>query len=644
MIKLKRSFAFLLIVFLLQGVALAQYMAWDPTRNIPNGRVLGLGKAYMGLADDTGAIYSNPSGLAGIDSWQLCSMSGKFLDEFTYLSFSGLYPTRFGGIGVGFAGSFVGGAHMTKIADGSDPDDPIYEIDYDKPPVSNANTVTILSWGNEADELLAGLTLADRVPFLNHPIFEDIYLGTSFKYFFASLTGDDIASGDGDARGMEVDLGIQYQPPLKWLRVGVTAQNVLPYTMGGKLRYASGHEESYPAILESGAAIRVMGQKDSLFKFREQEVLLLVDFDYYPTITDYPAILHYGVEWKPIPMMAVRAGIDQDAVGDGSGGLETVSNATGGVGLMIGGFRFDYAYHQYVTAPGINNNYFSLSYGVAPPKEIKDGLVSKPDKVVTYDEKIRVEGQAVLTSIVEVRVNGQKASMDPNGNFRVETALQVGKNAILVEGFDRRGQLIENDKLRVLRLITYPDVPPDYWTYEPVGYIGTMGIIKGYPDGGFRPEGNITRAEMATLLVRTSAGGDENVPKAEFAAFPDVGLKHWAVRYVNLSFAEGIVKGYPDGTFRPKNNINRAEGVTMISRFSAVSEEAFVDQFLDVPASHWAAKTIAGAEQAGMLDYLRDKPFELKRLLTRAESVEILFRSPKVRGMIDSDLRDWDTY
>jgi hypothetical protein len=651
MIKLRNIinnnlFLFLFLFLFLSGsVSHAQYMAWDPTRNIPNGRVLGLGKAYMGLADDTGAIYSNPAGLAGIGHWQLCSMSGKFMDEYTYLSLSGLYPTRFGTLGLGFAGSFIGGAYVTKVKDGSDPEDPIYEIDYSVDPVSNSNNVFILSWGNEADETLSGVPLLNRVAFFKHPIFQDISVGASLKFFYSALTGDHIASGQGIASGNEIDLGVQYQPPLKWLKLGMTAQNVLPFSMGGKLHYATGHEESYPAILETGAAIRLLGEEDSLLKFRDQEVLLLLDFDYYPTISNYPLILHTGLEWKPNPMIAVRAGIDQDVAGDGSGGLETLSNLTGGVGLMFGGFRFDYAYHQFAAAPGIDNSFFSLSYGLLPPREeIKDGLVSRPDKVVSFEDQIIVDGQAVRLDIIEVRVKGQRAQMTPKGEFTLGVPLEIGRNVITVEGFDRQGKLIESDKLRVLRLITYPDVPSDHWAYEQVGYIGTMGIIKGYPDGTFKPSGNITRAEMATLLVRTSAGGDEKVPEAMFAAFPDVPLSHWACKYVNLSFGEGIVKGYPDGTFRPKNNITRAEGVTMISRFSNVTPEAYDAEFTDVPASHWAAETVTGAYKAGMLEYLRGKPFVLNRLLTRAESVEILFRSPRVRGMIDADLKNWDAY
>ncbi len=121
-------------------------------------------------------------------------------------------------------------------------------------------------------------------------------------------------------------------------------------------------------------------------------------------------------------------------------------------------------------------------------------------------------------------------------------------------------------------------------------------------------------------------------------------LKHWAAKYVNLAFKDGVVKGYPDGTFRPKNNITRAEGVTMISRFSGVSPEAYNNEFIDVAKGFWAANTIAGADKAGMLNYLKGQPFEASRRLNRAESVEILYRSPRVAKMLNDDLLNWDSY
>lgn len=611
-------------------------VAPDPTRLSLGCRVLGLGKAFIGMADDTSAVYTNPAGLSQLHTWQMNSFSGNFLDEFSYLSLTGAYPTTFGNFGLGFAGSSVGGAPVTKIKEGTEAD-PVFEVDPTQPPVSYFNNVFVVGYSFQ-DQRAPDMAQAvlDRFPIL-----KKVSYGTSLKLFSAGLAGD--ALTDASASGMDMDLGILYRHN-PWFQVGIAAQNVLPASMGGKLRYSNGHEETYPAILEIGTSTKLLGKKDALRSF-PHDVTLVLDYDIQPTRAGYPNLMHAGLEWVPHPIIAIRAGIDQDMSSDGSGNVTTANNLCGGVGLTYGGFRFDYAFHQFDFAPGVDNHFFALTYGLFPPRpEIKDPIVSIPDKHITFESSVLVEGAAVHYDIVEVRVNEEPAKLDPKGGFTATVPLDVGKNVILVRGYDRQGKQVAEDRLRILRLITYPDVPANYWTYEQVGYIGTMGIIKGYPDGTFRPEGDITRAEMSTLLVRTQSGGDENVSAATSVLFPDVPLSHWAAKYVNMSLRSNIVKGYPDGTFRPKNNITRAEGLTMIARFSSVSEEAYADEFVDVNADHWAAMTIAGADKAGMLTYLAGKPFEPNRKLTRSESVELLYRAPYVQDLIKNDLLNWETY
>lgn len=649
--RLKRFIILAAALLMLSSMASAQYMAWDPTRHIPNGRVLALGKAYMGLADDSGAIYSNPAGLAGIQRWQLCSMSGKFLEEYTYLSMSGLYPTENGVFGLGFAGSFIGGAYVTKVKAGSDPADPIYEIDFSVDPVSNYNNVAILAYGNQADKLLKSLTLSDRVAFFRHPLFSNLSLGMSLKFFFTGLTGDHIAEGQGLATGNELDLGLQYQPPQKWLKLGVTVQNVLPYSMGGKLAYATGHEESYPAILESGAAIRLVGNEDSIWKYRNQEILLLLDFDYYPTLADYPILYHTGVEWRPSPMFAIRMGLDQDAAASETGtGMTSMTNVSGGVGLLFGGFRFDYAYHQYTAAPGMDNSFFSLTYGVFPPeKEMpreRIKIYMPEDKLLTFDETVVVSGEVLIPEITHLYINDTEIKLLRPGPFELEVPLEIGKNKIVVEGYGKKGKLeapLASEKVRILRLITFPDVPPGYWVRKPISLIAMQGIIKGYPDGSFKPDGNITRAEMATLLIRTNIS-EEALPKPASMVFTDVKLNHWAAKFIAEAARTGVVLGYPDGSFKPNGNITRAEGLTMITRFAGVSKEAYAGEFPDVKSTHWAADTIAGGYKVGMLEYLMDRNFEPSRKLTRSESVEMLYKTPYVTELLAMDLLDWDSY
>jgi len=618
--------------------AIAQ-AAPDPIRIATGARPLAMGKAFVGLADDVGSIFLNPAGLANPTRWQVTSMSGKLIEEFSYLSLSGMYPTNYGNVGLAYVGSSIGGAIPTTIEAGSDPDDPIYTplTGPGSDPMSYSNNLMILSWGDKLGRLLQlpGLSeLGNRFPQL-----KELNIGVNLKLFSVYLTGDSITGGN--ANGRELDLGIQGKPT-PWLSLGGNVQNLLPFSLGGKLHYDSGWDESYPAVLKLGAAADILGPKEALRSFGPHRVKALIDFDHEITRADkVPLLWHLGLEWKPLDLIAIRAGIDQEMVGVN----QTANNLTAGVGVYYGDFRFDYAYHQFAGAPGIDNHFFSLSYGIAPaPAAPTEKMIASPDRLITTDLVIKVEGTALDTSITQVKVNGIKISMSPRGEFQTEVSLKVGKNVILVEGFDSTGKLVDKKKLRILRLITYPDVTKDHWAYEQVNYIGTLGIIKGYPDGNFKPEGNITRAESAALLIRTKVGGDELVPTAEGVVFKDVSLRHWAIKYVNLAAKEGIVKGYPDGTFRPSGNITRAEGLAMIARFGEVKERAYLGtEFRDVAARHWAAPIIAGAYQEGMLVHFKDQPFEPNKKLTRAEAVELLYRSKPVINLIN-DLKDFDKY
>lgn len=107
---------------------------------------------------------------------------------------------------------------------------------------------------------------------------------------------------------------------------------------------------------------------------------------------------------------------------------------------------------------------------------------------------------------------------------------------------------------------SYTDVSVNNWFNNAVCTLSNAGIISGYPDGSFRPNGKITRAEFATIASRffdvTVSGED---------AFPDIS-GHWAEQYINEAAAIGIINGYEDGTFRPQKLITRAEAMTMVNR------------------------------------------------------------------------------
>ncbi len=93
----------------------------------------------------------------------------------------------------------------------------------------------------------------------------------------------------------------------------------------------------------------------------------------------------------------------------------------------------------------------------------------------------------------------------------------------------------------------------------------SLKIIDGYPDGTFKPENPVTRAEFAKLIVTTMGLGDAaDLMAGMTPPFSDVGADHWASGYINLAHAEKIVNGYPDGTFKPGGNVTYAEALKMI--------------------------------------------------------------------------------
>jgi len=349
------------------GQVLAQAVAPDATRLSVGARILGMGKAFTGLADDVGSIYTNPAGLGNLSDWQLSSMSGNYMEDFNYLNLCGAYPTNWGVLGLGFTNSSISGGYSTRIKAGSDPLDPVYEIDPTQPSINYYNNVLVLSYGNK----LNNMKLPFKLPF-------ETLFGANLKLMFSGMSGDGITSGG--ASGKELDAGILIKPS-PYLSLGSTLQNLLPYSMGGKLEYASGHSESYPAVWINGLALKILGEKNSIKTYGGQDLKLLLDFDYYPTRPLFPVVCHTGLEWIPVKMVSLRAGIDQDAVGDGSGGkMSAVSNLTFGVGFEYNGFKFDYAYHQFNGVAGMTDNFFSLSYQPflpAPKKpiEIKPQIV-----------------------------------------------------------------------------------------------------------------------------------------------------------------------------------------------------------------------------------------------------------------------------
>ena len=106
----------------------------------------------------------------------------------------------------------------------------------------------------------------------------------------------------------------------------------------------------------------------------------------------------------------------------------------------------------------------------------------------------------------------------------------------------------------------YSDVAATSWYNTAVSTLSSMGIITGYPDGTFRPNAAITRAEFAAITARFDNDGDKTAAK-----FSDI-ANHWAKDEISIAYNNSWITGYPDGTFGPQRDITRAETMTLVNR------------------------------------------------------------------------------
>ena len=159
---------------------------------------------------------------------------------------------------------------------------------------------------------------------------------------------------------------------------------------------------------------------------------------------------------------------------------------------------------------------------------------------------------------------------------------------------------------------------------EAVAVLNGMGVFKGYEDGSFKPEGNITRAEVATIIYRIYtadvAKNDKSGLYATYNKFSDMAGAGWAQGYIGYCANASLVKGYPDGTFKPSGKVTGYEVLAMILR--AVG----YDKNNEFSGADWALHVAQTAQQLGVLDNVA-KTTDLNAPASRELVAELLFRA-----------------
>lgn len=147
-----------------------------------------------------------------------------------------------------------------------------------------------------------------------------------------------------------------------------------------------------------------------------------------------------------------------------------------------------------------------------------------------------------------------------------------------------------------------------------------LHYMVGYPDGSFRPNGNLTRAEAATMLSRLYKGFSEDGGYTG-ADFTDVTTDFWGYKYISFAEANGLVTGYEDGSIAPDRAITRGEFMALIARFAGIQPSDKAAAYEDAQG-HWAEGYIAALTEAGIVDGYEDGSFRPNQTITRAEAAK----------------------
>lgn len=326
----------------------------DPSFAAFGARPLSLGGAFVGLADDSNALFLNPAGLAQIKNFEITSMSTKILERADYKLLGGSMKLGIGTLGLGYIGvSSPAGIPRNE-----------YGTPESSSPITHDSNLIVLSYGlNMRDVMDSSEDMGD------------VLVGTSIKYLSKSFNGIEGAKGEG----INADLGVLFKPFESFYTFGFTMQNIL---QDGSFSWGSGTKENMEGKTKVGGTLKLFG-KSSLYYNVGTDLTLSLDADISSSLSR-PMLFHMGAEWKPLEFISLRAGVDQMAKSKN----ETSNNLTAGVGINLSGFKFDYAYHTDENLEENKTHYFSISYS-PDVKEVKKAIVGEIKEV----KKTKVEKQ-----------------------------------------------------------------------------------------------------------------------------------------------------------------------------------------------------------------------------------------------------------
>ena len=168
----------------------------------------------------------------------------------------------------------------------------------------------------------------------------------------------------------------------------------------------------------------------------------------------------------------------------------------------------------------------------------------------------------------------------------------------------------------------FSDLEVTHWAFDAIDYLANNFILNGYLDATFKPDNNITRAEFAKIIISAT----DSLSTSATSSFSDVDSNHWSYSYISTAYKLGYITGYPDGTFKPDANITRADICTIVNRVLRAKAEESTITFADAEnIPEYAKEAVYALAAKGIVNGYADGTFLPTANATRAQTAKIIF-------------------
>ncbi|MFA5839888.1 MAG: S-layer homology domain-containing protein [Candidatus Margulisiibacteriota bacterium] len=532
----KVCFVFIFVFFcLLQSASLAAFSELSKTflRVDYSARSLGMGGANTAVVDDPNAVFFNPAAIPYADGF--CLNTNQ---TFSKSSAAFVYPlSDNSGLGFGFANKNLSNIILDSGVT-----------------ASTTAQMFVLSYGIAPNDRLS--------------------LGMTFKYlprqtYEQGTTYQTISGFDGD-------LGVMWQTN-DWIKLGGLVSNVLQAELP---QWPTGNQKDQRSF-RAGISAQVIGDVLSPIYMENKKLILVSDIELQPNRT----IVEVGGEYSLAGKYFVRAGLNNLGVNFG-------------LGLKLGKVSFDIA-SACDTFTSERLLYVSCGYSPSEwsfqkrnmPGWASEGLfideISLQDNCVTYDEVLAVKGKTKPG--VSMKANSNAVYVAPDGTFTYQLPLRLGKNLIIFEaGYSGEKKSYQYRVLRKAKIQIAEEISLNAKLVSAEGItkqnlekqkeavlqkkqklevLVTMGIVDVKPNTDFKMDSAITRAEMASWIVKAAK---LPISSVNAAVFKDVPPNNPFAYYIKTVTDNRIMSGYPDGTFRPNQPVTEEEGKEIFKKFGVI--------------------------------------------------------------------------